>query len=1061
MNETQLQDFARNAQALIDQGVVEDRLRHYLSAHLSDIFPDHPWWLDAHLQGTEEHVRFAGHNGARTGFVDAVVGKTAIEYEKNLTIQSIFNEGYHQVEEYCAALCNAGIPEKDVFGVLSDTVRWYGYRVKIVGDANSKHLLGPNDVELEQVSFIDLSVNTHEEFLKFDSFIDQFLARDASRLLNANTLVMDFGIDSTFYRENRVSFQTAVQNAMNQRPDYANLIQSVWQNFIAYLGGSNYQTFSIDTYINEFYLVTVAKMICVNVLAGYSVISSEREILQILNGDYFTQQNIYNLVDYDYFGWLNNHPFVDTIVPAVMEMQNTLRAYDFSLQSEEDIFGRLLAQLADKDHRLMLGQEFTPHWIAREMVLQKIEELHDAPPRFLDMCCGSGVFLIEAIRAVRSKYNNNDIIFSCVMGFDIDPLAVMLAKVNWIIAMRDLFSQQAGSITVPIYHADSLFVATPVSHQVEENSEEFYTLNIYDKRLKLPAFILTPDNRKLFDSFMAKVYGLAMVRAKATTCSDEINATRLMQSISMDCDIDLDDEKYSILENCSIELVLELELLQRQGRNGIWHFIICNCYRPGLTRHQFNCIISNPPWMAMSKLEDNPYREALRKLADQYNIRPEGASHPHMELATIFLLSAVDRYLENGAIWSVVMPASIMNGTNHEGFRRARFQNEGLETYINSVWELPITTFKNKAVVISGKKEAGNEGVISGRIYETIDNYQECNYYLVSQGKRSAWTNKGEGTEVIDAINDSPWAFNQGSDLMPRTILFHHFSQQDNGTWNMAPIEKTDFEWYLVNDAKKRNGSSMQAQGVSGEYIFDAFISKHLSPFIMADPAKMLMPGRKDQGVWKQICDQDLALMNPSTAYVFQSIREEIGDDISLGVYLDEKINIYGKLYKQDWSLTRWLVLSNAGGSNPCAAYIDLEKYDKSKLVIDQTLYWYSASSREEAIYITGMINSHAISLAIADFQPAGGFGKRHIHTLPYKIIPKYDSNNPLHSAVINATSDLMNEWIAVCNTDKKLNDLLSPNKGSLNSRRRTQQKKIKELSAYKDYETSCEAVLL
>ena len=178
----------------------------------------------------------------------------------------------------------------------------------------------------------------------------------------------------------------------------------------------------------------------------------------------------------------------------------------------------------------------------------------------------------------------------------------------------------------------------------------------------------------------------------------------------------------------------------------------------------------------------------------------------------------------------------------------------------------------------------------------------------------------------------------------------------------MAPIEKTDFEWYLVNDAKKRNGSSMQAQGISGEYMFDAFISKHLSPFIMADPAKVLMPGRKEQGVWEQICDQDLALMNPSTAYVFQSIREEIGDDISLGVYLDEKINIYGKLYKQNWALTRWLVLSNAGGSNPCAAYIDLEQHDKSKLVIDQTLYWYSASSREEAIYITGMINSQAIS---------------------------------------------------------------------------------------------------
>lgn len=108
------------------------------------------------------------------------------------------------------------------------------------------------------------------------------MARDASRLLNANTLVLDFGIDSTFYRKNQTAFRLAVENAMNQNPDYAHLIQNVWQNFIAYLGGSNYQTFSVDTYINEFYLVTVAKIICVNVLAGESVISTEQEILQIL-----------------------------------------------------------------------------------------------------------------------------------------------------------------------------------------------------------------------------------------------------------------------------------------------------------------------------------------------------------------------------------------------------------------------------------------------------------------------------------------------------------------------------------------------------------------------------------------------------------------------------------------------------------------------------------------------------------------------------------------------------------------------------------------------------------
>ena len=238
-----------------------------------------------------------------------------------------------------------------------------------------------------------------------------------------------------------------------------------------------------------------------------------------------------------------------------------------------------------------------------------------------------------------------------------------------------------------------------------------------------------------------------------------------MQYIGMDCNIALDEERESILEECAVELITELEALQRQGRNGIWHFIICNCYRPGLTKHQFNCIVSNPPWMAMSKLEDNPYKGALRKLASQYNIKPEGASHPHMELATIFLLSAVDRYLEDDAIWSVVMPASIMNGKNHEGFRRARFQDAGLDTCIDSVWELPISTFKNKAIVVSGKKHFGDASTMAGRVYECVSNFQNCNFTLVSQGKRSAWTSKGADTEVVDAINDSPWAFNQGRRL--------------------------------------------------------------------------------------------------------------------------------------------------------------------------------------------------------------------------------------------------------------------------------------------------------
>ena len=97
MDYERLRQFAHDAQAMIERGDVEDRLRHFLSASLPAIFPDSPWWVQAHALGSEEYVRFATNRGTeRGGFVDTVIGKTAVEYEKDLTRQGIFEEGYNQ-----------------------------------------------------------------------------------------------------------------------------------------------------------------------------------------------------------------------------------------------------------------------------------------------------------------------------------------------------------------------------------------------------------------------------------------------------------------------------------------------------------------------------------------------------------------------------------------------------------------------------------------------------------------------------------------------------------------------------------------------------------------------------------------------------------------------------------------------------------------------------------------------------------------------------------------------------------------------------------------------------
>lgn len=1070
MNKDALKDFIQFAQNEINNGSVEDKLRHILSAHLPAIFPENPWWLQEHVLGTETYLHFSSSTGkTRHGFADSVVGKTAIEYEKNLNIKAIFDEGYYQVREYCAALCNMGINQAEILGILSDTVRWYGYKIELIGNKDNSRLYGADDIKLIEEDFIDLSKNTDLEFMRFDNYIQKYLNRSASRILNAKALSLDFGTESIFYRKQIDNFKSIVDRAMSEKAVYAELIKNVWQSFVAYLGASDYGAFSAETYINEYYLVTVAKVICANILSESSLISSDDEIKGILNGKHFAQRNIINLVDYDYFGWLNTSPYVDLIVPTVKKIQEQLSCYDFKLIPEEDIFGELLAQLSKREHRLLLGQDFTPHWVASHMAEQVLSEI-DETPRMLDMCCGSGVFLIETIKSVRKKYDissenysneKDDIIFSCSMGFDIDPLAVMLAKVNWVMAMKDLFPLHKGSIVIPVYHADSLFVATPVSHNLSDEKQGVYGLHFDGNRVNIPSYMLTAKHRSTFDTFMAKCYKLAMVRAlnKESELTDG-QIDNLVAAIKMEVNITPSKEEEQEQRVAAYALILQLERLQREGRNGIWYFILNNSYRPGLVEKQFNCIISNPPWLAMSKLADNPYKNILLEKNEKLGIKPPGAAHLHIELASTFLLTAIDRYLKKDGRWLCVMPGSLMSGYNHEPLRREKYLSSNLpiNTNIDTIWELPISTFRNKAMVLGGKKtDKETKYPLLGRYYEEVEQYKECEYTLNIQGKRSAWTRKRVDEDVVDLINIEPWTFNQGADIFPRTALFHQFTKLANGSWKIEKIDKNSELFYLINDRKENICNDIEVDGFDDQYMYDCFISKHLSPFILSRPAKILIPGRKEDGLWKPITSEDIALMNPSTAKVFEEIQKRKG--ISLYNLLVDKINKYGKLYKQNFVLGKWLVLSSAGGSNPCAAYIDLEKYDLSRLIIDQTLYWYVASSEDEAIFITGMINSQALNDAIKDFQPDGGFGKRHIHTLPYKVIPRFDVENPIHGMVVEKTKILIEEWVAYCDNNKE-GVYIAPDSGSLNSRRKKLQAVLRNLPAYREYEKTCNILM-
>lgn len=294
---------------------------------------------------------------------------------------------------------------------------------------------------------------------------------------------------------------------------------------------------------------------------------------------------------------------------------------------------------------------------------------------------------------------------------------------------------------------------------------------------------------------------------------------------------------------------------------------------------------------------------------------------------------------------------------------------------------------------------------------------------------------------------------------MPRRLVFHNATQQPGGNWTIGPIDRASGPLrYLVTDEKKFTDFSIRQTVIDDRFMFDVLISKHLAAFHLAEPAKAMLPIEKgQQGGWAAVDRSSIIASGATTAAAFRQVFRALGPNVGPDEFFSALDSNRRKLTMQEIPTTGWLVFLGAGGERVCAAYAKASRFTAGKLVVDQTLYWASVGSEDEAIYLAGLLNSDAINQIIQEFQPRGQFGGRHVHKLPLGVTPPFEPGRPDHDDVVVKTKALLNEFAAALAT-AGMAKYLDPNV-TLASRRRKITDCIKSLASYEGFEQSCRAV--
>jgi type II restriction/modification system DNA methylase subunit YeeA len=637
--------------------------------------------------------------------------------------------------------------------------------------------------------------------------------------------------------------------------------------------------------------------------------------------------------------------------------------------------------------------------------------------RVLDPACGSGTFLvlyISRLRRYAEEHYLTDVLLGYlltnVVGYDLNPLAVLTARTNYLLAVADLLAYAKGPVELPVYLSDSIMIERETKLE-----GSVYLLRTSAGEFSVPVTIV---EKGLLSNVLNEVSRCLENKYSVNEFRKRLEFVFRFES----------GESEALARLYEVLLKLELE-----GRNRVWVAIIRNAFAP-LLKGKFDYVVGNPPWVNWENLPES-YREASKSLWGHYGLTEVtgkvGLGKVKRDLAMLFLARCFDRYLAEGGVLGFLITFTVFKTEAGAGFRRFLATKTRIRVVHDLVTLNPFERAKNRTAAVVVEKVGPDE--LDRVVRENLRGVKHVIW--VNPSKKPVPTDKPleevlKETRRYEVVvvplepgkPESTWIqlTSKAVEAVRKLLTGPQSYEAHAGVYvglNQVYFVRIkgrtpDGRLVITNPPEPGQKKSVKQVEVAVEpdLVYPLIRGKDIKKWYIGFKDRHIILPVKQNG--ETISHIEMKTKYPSTYNYFYNFFDELvrrsGEPYKtkLKPYRESPLQLAEKnappfywIFNAEPSLAPYKVVwkevssrMKAGGFH-CAVLEPTEDLEMKPVIPDHTVVLVPLFSRDEAYYLAGVLNSTIVG-TITQYVVVGSLKE-------YIAIPEFDPNNEIHKQIV------------------------------------------------------------